>query len=96
MGTRYYINKRINKNNLSYAKKPTQKVVFMQDLKGEKMSWEGTSIKYARKERGLTQQQLSDLLDIPKRTIEEWERGTRTPPNYVAKLIVFRLRHLNY
>lgn len=52
------------------------------------------TIKEARLAAGLTQQQMSDLLEIPKRTIEEWERGSRNPPSYVEKLIVEKLKSL--
>lgn len=41
---------------------------------------------------GMTQQQLSDHLGIPKRTIENWCGGQSTCPQYVADLIEFRLR----
>lgn len=50
-------------------------------------------IKSIRMEAGLTQQALSDLLGIPKRTIEDWESGHRTPPAYVIELIRYRLTH---
>ena len=53
------------------------------------------TIKEARISARLTQQQMSDLLEIPKRTIEEWERGTRTPPGYVEKLIVEKLNKIS-
>ena len=47
--------------------------------------------KELRKKYNITQQQLSDLLDIPKRTIEEWERGSRTPSDWVINLISIAL-----
>lgn len=49
------------------------------------------NIKEARTACGLTQRQMSDLFEIPIRTIEDWERGIRTPPAYVEKLIVEKL-----
>lgn len=36
---------------------------------------------------GLSQQAFSDKYEIPKRTIEDWERGRRKPPEYVVKLL---------
>ena len=48
-------------------------------------------IKEARLIAGLTQKQVSDLLDIPLRTIENWESECRTPAAYVEKLIVEKL-----
>ncbi len=50
-------------------------------------------IKELRKEYKLTQQELSDLLHIPKRTIQDWEAEKRIPPAYVLELIEFRLSH---
>ena len=49
-------------------------------------------IKEARIAAGLTQKQMSDLFEIPLRTIESWESGARTPPPYVEKLIVEKLQ----
>lgn len=49
------------------------------------------TIQTTRKAMGMTQDQMADFLEIPKRTIEDWERGIRTPPIYVVKLIRYRL-----
>lgn len=53
-----------------------------------------SGIKESRVAAGLTQQDLSDLLGIPKRTIEDWERGVRQPPDYVERLIVDKIEQL--
>ena len=52
-------------------------------------------IKEARLNAGLTQQAMSDLLEIPKRTIEDWENDRRIPPAYVEKLIIDKLSALS-
>lgn len=52
------------------------------------------SIKESRKAAGLTQKQMSEVFDIPQRTIEDWETGKRTPPAYVEKLIVEKLERI--
>ena len=49
------------------------------------------TIKEARQVVGITQRKLSEILEIPLRTIENWEAGVRTPPPYVEKLIVEKL-----
>ena len=49
------------------------------------------TITEVRKAAGLTQAALSKLLGIPKRTIEDWDRGARTPPDYVVALVAYRL-----
>ena len=41
---------------------------------------------------GMTQQQFADYFGIPKRTIEDWEAGRRTPTEYIMGLIEYKLR----
>lgn len=48
-------------------------------------------IKDARKAAGLTQQQMSDIFNIPKRTIEEWDRGNNYPRPWVEQLLLEKL-----
>lgn len=36
---------------------------------------------------GLSQQAFSDKYGIPRRTLQDWEYGRRTPPEYVIKLL---------
>lgn len=52
------------------------------------------SIKTARKNAGLTQQGMADRMLIPKRTIEAWETGVRTPPPYVQRFVLNELESL--
>lgn len=52
------------------------------------------TIKEARLNAGLTQARMGELLDIPKRTIGDWETGTRKPPIYVEKLIIRELERI--
>jgi len=51
-------------------------------------------IKQARLAASLTQQAMSDLLKIPKRTIENWEEGKRQPPEWAERLIIEKLRSM--
>lgn len=53
-----------------------------------------SKIKEARKEVGLTQQQMSDEMGIPKRTIEDWERGVRKCPEWAERLIIADLKRI--
>lgn len=50
-------------------------------------------IKELRTASGMTQQAFSEYLEIPKRTIEDWEGERRTPPEYLVKLIEYKLKH---
>jgi len=43
------------------------------------MATMGERIKQLRKERGMTQTQLADLLQVTKGTVSTWETGTRVP-----------------
>jgi DNA-binding transcriptional regulator YiaG len=49
------------------------------------------TIREARLSAGLTQQRMSEVFEIPKRTIENWEAGIRKPPAYVEKLVIREL-----
>ena len=45
------------------------------------------TIKELRTKTGMTQKQFSEYLNIPNRTIEDWESERRKPPIYVIELI---------
>lgn len=40
----------------------------------------GKRIKQIREEKGLTQQQLADLLNVGRTVVTMWESGENTPP----------------
>lgn len=40
----------------------------------------------------MTQREFAEYFNIPKRTIENWEGGQRTPPPYVVELIEYKIR----
>ena len=45
------------------------------------------NIKELRKSIGLSQAKFSDQFGIPKRTLQDWESGSRKPPQYVMSLL---------
>lgn len=51
-------------------------------------------LKAARKAAELTQQGMADQMLIPKRTIQDWEAGVRTPPPYVQRFVLNELESL--
>lgn len=51
-------------------------------------------IKSSRAAAGLSQQGMSDMLEIPKRTIEDWESGKRSPAPWAEKLIIEKLQSI--
>lgn len=51
-------------------------------------------LKQARSVTGMSQQTMSDRTLIPKRTIEAWEVGHRTPPPYVQRFVLNELKDM--
>ena len=51
------------------------------------------TIKQLRASTGLSQAKFAKLLNIPTRTVEDWEGGRHSPPKYVIKLIEFYLKN---
>ena len=49
------------------------------------------TVKEARQQVGLTQKALSEWLDIPKRTIENWEGGKTNLKPWIEKLLVEKI-----
>lgn len=52
------------------------------------------TIKEARQAAGLTQQGVTDTLGIPRRTLQDWESGKRTPPGWAEALVVEKLEKI--
>lgn len=52
------------------------------------------ALKKARAATGMSQQGMADRMLIPKRTIENWEAGERTPPPYVQRFVLNELGSL--
>ena len=53
-----------------------------------------SNLKLARKRSGLSQKELSLLLGVPKRTIENYESGVRVPPDYVMDLLIEQINKM--
>ena len=53
------------------------------------------SIKELRASAGMTQNEFGEYLNIPMRTIQNWEGGQRNCPEYVIDLIKYRLDNEN-
>ena len=51
-------------------------------------------LKQARKAAGLSQQGMADRTLIPRRTLQDWEQGLRTPPPYVQRFVLNELEGL--
>ena len=49
------------------------------------------TIKELRQSTGMTQTEFGDYLNIPMRTIQNWEGGQRNCPEYVIELIKYKI-----
>lgn len=49
-------------------------------------------IRGLRGETGLNRKEFSELYGIPLRTMEEWEAGRRTPPEYLFRMLAYYVR----
>ena len=51
------------------------------------------SIKELRESTGMSRKEFSEHTGIPVRTLEDWEAGRRTPPEYIPRLIAYQLEY---
>lgn len=51
-------------------------------------------LKEARKAAGLTQKTMVDRMLMPRRTLEDWERGINEPAEYIKRLVLNELESL--
>ncbi len=49
-------------------------------------------IKTIREQSGFTQSDFAAYFDIPVGTVRNWEQGISKCPDYLLKLIIYRLR----
>ncbi len=50
-------------------------------------------IKELRQQTGMNRREFSQYTKIPVRTLEDWEAGKRTPPEYVPRLLSYQLKY---
>ena len=51
------------------------------------------AIRNLREKAGMTRKEFSEHTTIPVRTLEDWEAGRRTPPEYIPRLIAYQLKY---
>ena len=49
-------------------------------------------IKELRESTGMNRKEFCEYFGIPYRTVTEWERGTRKMPDYVFRLLAYRVK----
>lgn len=52
-----------------------------------------STIKELRTAAGMTQKEFAEYFRIPKRSIENWEGGVRTAPDYLIELMEYKLHN---
>lgn len=50
-------------------------------------------IRGLRENIGMSRKEFSEHTGIPVRTLEDWEAGRRTPPEYIPRLIAYQLKY---
>ncbi len=50
------------------------------------------TIKELRTASGMTRNAFAEYFEIPYRTLQDWEIGNRKPPEYLVKLIKYKLK----
>ena len=50
------------------------------------------AFKMIREQSGMNRKDFSDWLSIPYRTMQEWELGRRSMPDYVLRLIAYKVK----
>ena len=48
-------------------------------------------LKEARKQTGMTQKQFAEYFYMPYRTYQDWELGNRVIPEYILRLVLYKL-----
>lgn len=54
------------------------------------------TIKELRQQTGLSQSAFAKYFEIPLRTVQDWEQGKRKPPEYLVKLMQYKLEKESY
>ncbi len=57
--------------------------------KKEQLEKQTNELKRIREDLGMNRTEFSRYIDIPLRTLEEWEAGRRQMPDYVLRLITY-------
>lgn len=60
--------------------------------KRERLSGQINKLKEIRRDVGMNRRQFSEYVDIPLRTMEEWEAGRRKMPDYVLRLLEYQVK----
>ena len=71
-----------------YSMRDSDKIIEIED----NISVSQEKIKELRKATGMNRREFCEYFQIPYRTVTEWERGNRTMPDYVLRLLSYYIR----
>ena len=49
-------------------------------------------IRELRESTGMNRKEICEYFEIPYRTVTEWEHGTRKMPDYVLRLLAYKIK----
>lgn len=69
--------------------------VFFLEFNSEEFAFMDSAklIRELRESICMSRKEFSEHVGIPVRTLEDWEAGRRTPPEYIPRLISYQLRY---
>lgn len=53
---------------------------------------ESKELRVIREQTGMNRREFSDFFGIPYRTVQDWEAGKRKMPEYLLRLMLYKLR----
>jgi len=60
-------------------------------IKNDETKSPAETIKMLRERAGENRREFSAHTGIPVRTLQDWELGNRTPPDYILRMIAYQL-----
>ena len=73
-----------------------QMLEYAANMEFEKAAETRDKIKELRENTGMNRKEFCEYFGIPYRTVTEWERGTRKMPDYVFRLLAYRIKMENF
>ena len=76
-----------------FGKEPASYEIYTMCILGDGINMEiKDEIKELRESTGMNRKEFCEYFGIPYRTVTEWERGTRKMPDYVFRLLAYRIK----
>lgn len=83
--------KKMEKNCDQIAAANIQEDINIEETMEENEAEVSVQVTRLRKSTGMNRKEFCAYFGIPYRTVTEWERGTRKMPDYVLRLLAYRI-----